>query len=131
MTVEGASERRDQPVQVRPGEAQQAAWKRVLREAAAMPNTKRTQWGRGCGREPRNDLLAGAETVVMDVRSVIAAMSLRFGIIWMRRKTTNAPVLRCGAGRAEAAGSVPSAPRVPRCRPQSRAALSHSSAQCC
>ena len=30
-----------------PGKAQQAAWKRVLREAAAMPNTKRTQRLRG------------------------------------------------------------------------------------
>jgi hypothetical protein len=29
------------------GRAQQAAWKRVLREAAAMPNTKRTQRLRG------------------------------------------------------------------------------------
>jgi hypothetical protein len=26
-----------------PGKDQQSAWKRVLREAAAMPNTKRTQ----------------------------------------------------------------------------------------
>jgi hypothetical protein len=30
-----------------PGKAQQAAWKRVLREAAATPNTKRTQRLRG------------------------------------------------------------------------------------
>ena len=32
-----------------PGKAQQAAWKRVLREAAATPNTKRTQRLRGVG----------------------------------------------------------------------------------
>ena len=32
------------PAQVRP---QRAAWRRVLREAAAMPNTKRTQLLRG------------------------------------------------------------------------------------
>ena len=30
-----------------PGKAQQAAWKRVLREAAVTPNTKRTQRVRG------------------------------------------------------------------------------------
>ena len=30
-----------------PGKAQQAAWKRVLREAAATSNTKRTQRLRG------------------------------------------------------------------------------------
>jgi len=29
------------------GKAQQAAWKRVLREAAVTPNTKRTQRVRG------------------------------------------------------------------------------------
>jgi len=34
-----------------PGKAERAAWKRVLREAAAMPNTKRTQLLRGvCDR---------------------------------------------------------------------------------
>ena len=32
------------PAQVR---SQRAAWRRVLREAAAMPNTKRTQLVRG------------------------------------------------------------------------------------
>jgi hypothetical protein len=32
-----------------PGKAEQAAWRRVLREAAAMPNTKRTQLLRGVG----------------------------------------------------------------------------------
>ena len=37
-----------------PGKAQQAAWKRVLREAAAMPNTKRTQRLRGvCDGAPK------------------------------------------------------------------------------
>src|SRR6266446_5603913 len=37
-----------------------------LREAAVTPNTKRTQLLRGvCGSEPRNDELAGAETVFM------------------------------------------------------------------
>jgi len=30
-----------------PGKAERAAWKRVLREAAVMPNTKRTQRLRG------------------------------------------------------------------------------------
>ena len=30
-----------------PGKAEQAAWKRVLREAAVTPNTKRTQRLRG------------------------------------------------------------------------------------
>jgi hypothetical protein len=30
-----------------PGKDEQSAWKRVLREAAAMPNTKRTQPVRG------------------------------------------------------------------------------------
>ena len=30
-----------------PGKAQQTAWKRVLREAAVTPNTKRTQRLRG------------------------------------------------------------------------------------
>jgi hypothetical protein len=30
-----------------PGKDEQSAWKRVLREAAAMPNTKRTQRVRG------------------------------------------------------------------------------------
>jgi hypothetical protein len=34
-----------------PGKAEQAAWRRVLREAATMPNTKRTQLLRGvCDR---------------------------------------------------------------------------------
>ena len=42
--------RRDQPVESGPGKAQQAAWKRVLREAAVTPNTKRTQRVGGCGR---------------------------------------------------------------------------------
>jgi hypothetical protein len=37
-----------------PGKDEQSAWKRVLREAAAMPNTKRTQrgaWGVGVSHE--------------------------------------------------------------------------------
>jgi hypothetical protein len=35
----------------------------VLREAAATPNTKRTQRLRGVCDEPRNDEIAGAEAV--------------------------------------------------------------------
>ena len=43
----------------------------MLREEAVTPNTKRTQRVRGCGSEPRNDLLAGAETVFMVERNMV------------------------------------------------------------
>jgi hypothetical protein len=56
-----------------PGRDQQSAWKRVLREAAAMPNTKRTQRVRGCGSGPRNDELAEAETVLIVERNMCNA----------------------------------------------------------
>jgi hypothetical protein len=47
----------------------------VLREAAATPNTKRTHSGCvGCGSEPRNDELAGAETVFMVERNMCDAV---------------------------------------------------------
>jgi hypothetical protein len=46
----------------------------VLREAAVTPNTKRTQRLRGCGSEPRNDELAGAETVFMVERIMCNAV---------------------------------------------------------
>jgi undecaprenyl pyrophosphate phosphatase UppP len=48
----------------------------VLREAAATPNTKRTQRLRGvCVIEPRNDEIAGAEAVTYG-RAFSAAMQL-------------------------------------------------------
>src|SRR5437764_15342544 len=48
-----------------PGKAQQAAWKRVLREAAAMPNSKRTKRLRGvCDRAPKYPIGWGAEVVL-------------------------------------------------------------------
>ena len=42
----------------------------MLREAAVTPNTKRTQRLRGVWDEPRNDVFAGAETVVMVERNM-------------------------------------------------------------
>jgi hypothetical protein len=42
----------------------------VLREAAVMPNTNCV----GCGSEPRNDELAGAETVLMVERKMCNAV---------------------------------------------------------
>ena len=45
----------------------------MLREAAAMPNTKRTQLLRGVCIEPRNGLIAGAEIVFMIERNMSRA----------------------------------------------------------
>ena len=45
----------------------------MLREAAVTPNTKRTQRLRGCGIEPRNDEIAGAETVFTVERNMCNA----------------------------------------------------------
>src|SRR5215207_11439693 len=69
-----------------PGKAQQAAWRRVLREAAATPNTKRTQLLRGVcfEAEPalalaiRRDPIVGDELASVCWRHIGSAVWLNF-----------------------------------------------------
>jgi len=60
----------------------------VLREAAVTPNTKRTQRLRGCGIEPRNDEIAGAETVFTVERNMCDA-AMRGIVVPPGSKTTS------------------------------------------
>ena len=57
-----------------PGKAQQAAWKRVLREAAATRTRSVHSGCVGYGNEPRNDQLAGTEIVFMIERDMCNAV---------------------------------------------------------